>query len=137
MIKRIGLGLLTAVLIAAALDLAPSFLPEAWARERLAGYFYVWPGIEGACVGFLATLGGAYVARVPFVFPALVFAIGSWIFVVYFLNSIAAVAGQGDILAVAGSNALGLLFGILGAAGGAYLGGRLSRRDEEGIANAA
>lgn len=56
---------------------------------------------------------------------------------VYFLNSITAVAGQGDILAVAGSNAFGLLFGIVGAAAGAYLGGRLSRRDDEGIVTKA
>ena len=137
MFKRIGLGLLTTVLIAAAFDLVPSFLPDTWARERLAGYFYIWPGVEGACDGFLATLGGAYVARVPFVIPAVLFATGAWVFVICFLNSIAAAAGQDDILAVAGSNALGLLLGIFGAATGAYIGGRISRRDAEGIANAA
>jgi hypothetical protein len=137
MSKRIGLGLLTTLLIAAAFDFVPSFLPVTWASERLAGYFYVWPGVEGACVGFLAALGGAYVARVPFIIPAVLFATVSWIGVICFLNSIAAVAGQGDILAVAGSNALGLLFGIVGAAAGAYVGGHISRPDQEGIANAA
>lgn len=137
MTKRIGLGLLTAILIAAAFDWAPSFLPDTWARERLGGYFYIWPGVEGAFVGFVAALGGAYVARVPFVIPAVLFATGNWILVVYLLNSIAGAAGQGDILAVAGSNALGLLSGIFGAAAGANLGGRLSKRDEEEIASAA
>lgn len=126
-IKRIGLGLLTAVLIAAVLDLAPDVLPETWADERLAGYFYIGPGVEAACVGFLVALGGAYVARVPFVIPAVLFATATWMLVIYLLNSIAAAAGQSDILAVAASNALGLLFGNIGAAAGAYIGGCLSR----------
>src|SRR5690606_41110601 len=137
MIKRIGLGLLTTVLIAAAFDFVPSFLPVSWASERLAGYFYIWPGVAGAYVGFLASLGGAYVAREPFIIPAILFATVSWIAAINFLNSIGAVAGQDDILAVAGSNALELMFGIVGAAAGAYVDGGLSRPDEEGIANAA
>lgn len=137
MIKRIGLGLLTTALIAAGFDLLPGILPEALARERLAGYFYVWPGVEAACFGFLASLGGAYVARVPFVIPAVLFATGTWAFDIYFLNWIAATAGQGDLLTVAGTNALGLLSGIVGAMTGAYVGGRIARRDEQGIANAA
>ena len=56
---------------------------------------------------------------------------------IYIVNSIAAAAGQGDILAIAGSNVLGLLFGVVGATAGARLGGRLSRRDEEVIADVA
>ena len=109
----------------AAFGLIPRVLPEAWACERLAGYFYIWPGVEAACFGFLATLGGAYAARVPFVIPPVLFATGTWIFAIYFMNSIAAAAGQSNILSVAGSNALGLLFGIVGAAAGAYVGERI------------
>jgi hypothetical protein len=137
MIKRIGLGLLTTALISAAFGLVPDFLPETWAGERVAGYFYVWAAVPGACVAFLAALGGAYVARAPFVVPAVVFAIGTWAVLIYVLNSIAVQAGQGDILAIAGSNAPGLLLGIVGAATGAYVGERLSRRSQGGIASSA
>jgi len=135
--KRIGLGLLTAILIGTAFDLAPSLFPGSWAHDRIFGFFYVWSGVEGACVVFLAALGGAYVARVPFIGAAVLLAIGSWMLTVYFLTSIAAVSGQGDILVVAGSNVLGLLLGVSGAAAGAYFGGRLSRRNAESSANAA
>jgi hypothetical protein len=135
--KRIGLGLLTAILIGTAFDLIPSLFPDPWAHERIFGFFYVWSGVEGACVVFLAALGGAYVARVPFIGAAVLLVIGGWVLAVYFLTSIAAVSGQGDILVVAGSNVLGLLLGVGGAAAGAYLGGRLSRRKTESPANAA
>jgi hypothetical protein len=137
LIERTGLGLLTAILIGTAFDLAPSVFPGSWAHERLFGFFYVWTGVEGACVMFLAALGGAYVARVPFIGAAVLLAVGSWMLTVYLLTSITAVSGQGDILVVAGSNILGLLLGVGGAAAGAYLGGSLSRRNAERAANAA
>jgi hypothetical protein len=135
--KRIGLGLVTAILIGTACDLAPSLFPGSWVHERIFRYFYVWSGVEGACVVFLAALGGAYVARVPFIGAAVLLAVGSWMLTVYLLTSITAVSGQGDILVVAGSNILGLLLGVGGAAAGAYLGGRLSRRNAKSAANAA
>lgn len=77
MTKRIGLGLLTTLLIAIAFDLIASMVPASWTDERLAGYFSVWPGVGAAVVGFFAALGGAYVARVLFVIPVVLFAIGT------------------------------------------------------------
>ncbi len=47
-----------------------------------------------------------------------------WLFIVYFLNSIAAAPGQSDILFAASINILGLVFGIVGATLGAIFGAR-------------
>ena len=77
MIKRIGLGLLTTLLIAIAFDAAASLVPASWADGRLAGYSYAWSVAGAAVVGFFAALGGAYVARVLFVIPVVLFAIGT------------------------------------------------------------
>jgi hypothetical protein len=99
--------------------------------------FYFWLAVEGRFVMFVAAFGGAYVARVRFVVPAVVLAAVIWAFVVYFANSIAATAGQGDILAVAGSNILALIFGGVSAASGAYLGRYSSTKNESSAASAA
>jgi len=86
---------------------------------------------------FVAAFGGAYVAKVRFVAPAVVLAVVIWSLFVYFANSIAAAAGQGNLLVVAGSNILGLILGGVGATTGAYCGKYLSTESRGGATSAA
>ncbi len=125
-LKRTMIGLITAVAILLLLDLLPSLVPNRYAAIQLFDHFYVWPGIGGLVGMFIAAFGGAYVSKVPFLVPAVALAVAGWVFVIYILNSIAAAAGQGDILSVASVNSLGLVFGIMGAFLGAVLGARVA-----------
>lgn len=125
-LKRIAIGLLTSVAILLLLDMLPNLVPDRYAAFQLFDHFYVWPGVGGLVGMFIAAFGGAYVSKVPFVIPAAVLAIAGWSFVVYFLNSFAAAAGQGDILSTASVNLLGLVFGVLGAVLGAIFGARVA-----------
>lgn len=136
-IKRIGIGLLTTVAILIVFDVLPDLIPGSLARYRMFEFFYFWSAVEGGFVMFVAAFGGAYVARVHFVVPAVVLAAMVWASVAYFAISIAATAGQGDILAVAGSNILALILGGVGAAAGAYFGRYLATEDERNAASAA
>ena len=125
-LKRMAVGLLTSVAILLLLDMLPNLVPDRYAAFQLFDHFYVWPGVGGLVGMFIAAFGGAYVSKVPFVIPAAVLAIAGWSFVVYFLNSFAAAAGQGDILSTASVNLLGLVFGVLGAVLGAIFGARVA-----------
>ena len=125
-LKRMAIGLLISVAILLLLDMLPNLVPDRYAAFQLFDHFYVWPGVGGLVGMFIAAFGGAYVSKVPFVIPAAVLAIAGWSFVVYFLNSIAAAAGQGDILSTASVNLLGLVCGVLGAVLGAIFGARVA-----------
>jgi len=125
-IKRIGIGLLTSVVILLVLDLLPNLVPDQYVAYRIFDHFYVWPGVGGMIAMFVAAFGGAYVSKVRFVVPAASLAVGAWLFTIYFLNSIAAAAGQGDFLFAASINFLGLVFGIAGAVIGAITGVRVA-----------
>ena len=125
-LKRISIGLLTSVAILLLLDLLPSLVPDRYVSYQIFDHFYVWPGIGGLVGMFIAAFGGAYVSTVRFVVPATALAITGWSFMIYILNSIAAAAGQGDILFVASVNSLGLVLGIVGAVLGAILGARIA-----------
>lgn len=125
-VKRIGIGLLTSVVILLLLDLLPNLVPDQYVAYRLFDHFYVWPGVGGMIAMFVAAFGGAYVSKVRFVVPAVFLAVGVWLFIIYFLNSIAAAAGQGDFLFAASINLLGLVFGIVGAVVGAIFGARVA-----------
>ena len=135
--KRIGLGVLTTIAVLAIFDVLPNPIPSSLVGFRILGYFYFWPAVGGAIVMFIAAFAGAYVAKVRFVIPAVVLAALFWAFVVYFLNSIAAVAGQNDLISVAGSNILGLIFGCLGAVFGAKLGLFAAGKRPNGATSAA
>ncbi len=135
--KRIAIGLITSIAILAVLDWLPSPIPTKHVSYRLFDYFYIWPSVGGLVTMFIAALGGAYVSKTRFVIPAALLAAGVWFFVIYILNSIGAAAGQDDILAVASTNLLGLIFSIGGAAAGAYIGTCLVEREvrsEDGAA---
>jgi|GEM_PF-2992685 len=125
-VKRIGIGLLTSVVILLLLDLLPNLVPDQYVAYRLFDHFYVWPGVGGMITMFVAAFGGAYVSKVRFAVPAAFLAVGVWLFIIYFLNSIAAAAGQGDFLFTASINLLGLVFGIVGAVLGAFFGARVA-----------
>jgi hypothetical protein len=125
-VKRIGIGLLASVVILLLLDLLPNLVPDQYVAYRLFDHFYVWPGVGGMIAMFVAAFGGAYVSKVRFVVPAAFLAVGVWIFIIYFLNSIAAAAGQGDFLFAASINLLGLILGIVGAVLGAIFGARVA-----------
>ena len=125
-LKRMAIGLLISVAILLLLDMLPNLVPDRYAAFQLFDHFYVWPGVGGLVGMFIAAFGGAYVSKVPFVIPAAVLAIAGWSFVVYFLNSFAAAAEQGDILSSASVNLLGLVFGVLGAVLGAIFGARVA-----------
>ena len=125
-LKRMAIGLSTSVAILLLLDMLPNLVPDRYAAFQLFDHFYVWPGVGGLVGMFIAAFGGAYVSKSPFVIPAAVLAIAGWSFVVYFVNSIAAAAGQGDILSAASVNLLGLVFGVLGAVLGAICGARVA-----------
>lgn len=126
--KRIAIGLVTSIAILAVFDLLPGLVPREHVSYRLFDYFYVWPGVGGMVTMFVAACGGAYVSKTRYIIPAVLLAVAVWLFAIYFLNSIGAVAGQDDILAVATTNLLGLIFGIGGAAVGATIGARLLLR---------
>lgn len=136
-IKRIGLGLLTTVVILTVFDALPSLVPGSLASYRIFGIFYFWPAVEGGSAMFVAAFAGAYVARVHLVVPSVILAAVLWLFVVYFANSIAAAVSQTDVWAVAGSNILALIFGLVGAAAGAFLGWYLSIENESSATSAA
>lgn len=127
-LKRLGLGVLVAIAVLSVFDLLPSFLPSAAISYRIFGQFYFWLAVEGAVVMFVAASAGAYVAKTNFVGPAILLSIAVWAFTIYFVNSIATVAGQDNVLAAAGTNALGLLLGAFGAGIGAFIGGCIANR---------
>ena len=125
-VKRIGIGLMTSVVILLLLDLLPSLVPDQYASYRLFDHFYVWQGFGWMVGMFVAAFGGAYVSKVRFVVPAVLLAFAVWLFSIFFVNSIAAAAEKGDFLFVASTNLLGLVFGIVGAVLGAISGVRLA-----------
>ncbi len=127
--KRIALGLAASIGILTVFDLLPNPIPGSLFSYRLFDHYYVWSGVGGMIAIFFASLGGAYVSKTRYVIPAILLSVVLWMFVVYFLNSIAAEAGQADILSVASSNLPGLLFGFVGAATGACVGARLVKRN--------
>jgi len=126
--KRIGLGVAAAIgtlfLISA---LGSLFLP-----------FDVTPPaamLGSAAMIFVAALAGTWVARRNFVAPAVCLSFALWLFVIYIVHSIAAVAGQGDFFGIATQNSLLLLPNVAGALAGAIVGQRLVRhrwRDDQG-----
>lgn len=127
--KRIAVGIATSIAILALLDLLPSPIPQSLVTYRLFDHFYVWPGIGGMVTMFVAAFGGAFVSKARFEIPAVILAVCVWIFIVFFLNSIGAAAGQDDVLTVASTNLLGLILGVSGAAFGAFAGARLVKRN--------
>jgi len=124
--KRIGLGLITSIAILLLLDMLPSLIPNEYAAYRILDHFYVWPGVGGMISMFVAAFGGAYVSKTRFLVPAALLAVGVWIFISYFLNLIAAVAGHDNFFHVASVNLLGLIFGVIGALLGAHAGARVA-----------
>ena len=130
--KRTAIGIFTSIAILALLDLLPIPIPQSLVTYRLFDHFYVWGGIYGAVTMFVAAFGGAFVSRARFVTPAVILAVGVWIFIVYVLNSLGAAAGQDDVLTVASTNLLGLILGVCGAAFGAYTGTRMVKRNSPG-----
>jgi hypothetical protein len=130
-LKQIGFGILTAIAVLSVFELLPSFVPSSVHNYRVFGHFYFGLAIEAAIVMFIAASAGAYVARVNFIWPAILLAVAVWFLVVYILNSIAAAAGQGDLLGVASINVLSLLFGACGSAIGALVGSRFARKTTE------
>ena len=130
-LKRISIGCVAFIAALLVLDLVPSFLPLSAIEYRLFGYFYFWLAVKAAVAMFVAASIGAYFAQVDFVGPSVLLAAAVWAFTIYFLNSIAAVVGQDDILAVAGINFLGLLFGVGGSAIGAVVGRSFARQKSE------
>lgn len=132
-LKRLGLGVFVTLAVLSVFDLLPSFLPAPAIDYRILGHFYFWPAVSGAVGMFVAASAGAYVARANFVGSAIFLSITLWSFAIYFANSIATVVGQGDILAVAGTNVLGLLFGAFGAGLGAFVGGCFANRTAEAV----
>ena len=123
--KRVTIGLVVSIAILVILGEIPIPIADAYFTYRLFDYFYAWPGVGGVLAMLLAALGGAYVAKIRFIVPAIVLAISQWILIIHIANSIGAAAGQDNLFAVAFSNVLGLLFGVIGGATGAYLGARL------------
>lgn len=121
---RILLGLLAMLAVGLLFDFLPS-IPTP--HYRIFDFFWVFPGLESAVLVFVAAAAGAFVARVRFVVPAIAFTALSWALGVYILNQIGAPMGQDNILELAGSNILGLLFGIIGAGLGARIGEKISR----------
>lgn len=124
--KRIGLGLITSIVILLLLDMLPGLVPNEYAAFRILDYFYVWPGVGGMISMFVAAFGGAYVSKTRFVVPAALLAVGVWIFIFWFLNLIAASAGHDNFLHVASVNLLGLIFAVIGAVLGAHAGARVT-----------
>jgi hypothetical protein len=118
------------ILVGGALSvLLPSTLPQS-DPDKLPDAFYATPPLSAlgtSAAFFIAALAGTWVARRKFVTPAICLAVGLWLFVVYIVHSIAAVADQGGIFDIATRNVLGLLPGLIGAAAGALLGQRLFR----------
>jgi hypothetical protein len=68
--KRIGIGLITSIVILLLLDMVPSLIPDKYAAYQFLDYFYVWPAVGGMVTVFIAAFGGAYVSKPRFVFPA-------------------------------------------------------------------
>jgi len=131
-IQRMSIGIATSIAILALLDLLPSPVPQSLVNYRLLDHFYVWPGIGGMVTMFVAAFGGGFVSKARFEIPAVILAVGVWVFIVYFLNSTGAAAGQDDWLTVASTNLLGLILGVFGAAFGAYAGTRMASRNSPG-----
>lgn len=125
---RIALGIVAAIgtliIVGAVFRLLLPPLTES-EPEKLLDTFYTTPPLSAlgtAAAFFIAALAGTRVARRSFVTPAVCLAVGLWLFVVYVLHAIAAVADQGGIFDIAIRNVLFLLSGLIGAAAGALLG---------------
>ncbi len=135
--KRICLGLAASVGILIVLDILASLMVHAGVTEQAATSSPFELAVKAAISMFVAAFAGAYVARVGFIGAAVLLTLGIWLFLVYTVNSTAAVAGQSDLSGVALQNGLSLLLGLTGAVAGAWLGRRFSRRGGSNVANAA
>lgn len=122
---RIFYGLLASLAVFTLFDFVPS-LP--YPHYRLFGFFWVLPGVDGIVSTFVLSFVGAYVAKTDFVIPSIVLALAIWILAIHILYLIAAPAGQGDYLQIAGSNVIGMAFSLIGAVLGASYGLRFAKR---------
>ena len=139
--KRIGLGVAAAsgALVVISI-LGTRFRPSSSdsSPDKLLQTFYVMPPaamLGSAAAMFVAALAGTRVARRNFVAPAACLSLALWLFIIYNVHSIAAVADQGDLFGIATQNSLLLLPSLAGALAGAIVGQRLFRHrwgDEQG-----
>lgn len=86
-----------------------------------------WAGVQSFLELFLGALAGAWLARAPFVVPALVVWALLWAVVTWVLHAIGAPAGPGSVVAILQYNWLAIVLSGAGAVAGALCGQVLLR----------
>lgn len=94
------------------------------------GRSMAWMAAQSLLVFFLGALAGAWVARGPFVVPALVAWGLVWVLVLWLLQQIGAPVGQWDLAAVLQFNWLALVVSFLATLAGASSAKSLGPRPE-------
>lgn len=135
--KQIGLGLLTTFLVFLAGDFIPSVFPFSSIELPVVGEFLYWQAVEGAILMSVAACAGAYVARLNFIGPAVLFSICIWAIGVHILYAVASSAGQGDFSSIVVRQSPNLLLTMIVAALGAYFGSGFAKEIGENDVTAA
>lgn len=86
-----------------------------------------WGAVHSLLEMFLGAVAGAWLARRPFVVPALVVWALLWAVVTWLLHSIAAPAGNGSVMAILAYNWLAIVLSGVGAVAGALTGQVMAR----------
>ena len=129
-LKRIGLGLLAAFAVFLLGDFIPSLFPFSSIELPVVGEFFYWQALEGAILMFAAAFAGAYVAKVSFVGPAVLFAVSIWAISIHLLYATAAPVGQVELANLIAKSIPSLVLVVSVAAFGALFGSSFARKRE-------
>ena len=131
-LKRTVIGLLAMTAASIALGFIPSFFQFVPPAPNEDPFFMsqLLPTIEQSLRIGAAAFLGAYVARVPFIFAAIVYYVGMTLFAFYVLTLIAEPVEPVSIYEVAARNSIGTGVGLIAAVVGANLGVQLSNAQQ-------
>ena len=134
-LKRVGIGYFVMIVVSIGLAFLPELFPFAPAHDQ----FFLsqpLPTIEQSLKMVVAAFAGAYVARVPFVLPAILYYVAATSYVFYVLVLIAEPAGPVSYVEIAARNSIGAGVGLIATALGAHLGFKASESRTESVVEA-
>ncbi len=123
------------IAVSIGLALLPEFFPFSPAHDQ----FFLsdpLPTLEQSLKMVVATFAGAYVARVPFVLPAILYYVAVTAYVFYVLVLVAEPVAPVSYVEIAARNSIGASVGLIATALGAHLGFKASKSRIERVAEA-
>ncbi len=134
--KRTALGLAAMLALLVVLD----FLPRPWSAYSSSEaffYFAIWPSLWGTFNIAVATFVGAYVAKVNFVGPAVIFVFIMALIVTLLAQTISVDVEAASYFEILARNVVNIAFALVGAVVGAVVGEWFSQRRRRPDSHAA